>query len=620
MVVRVPGAGPREVRVIYVTDSPAWKPSYRVTFDDATDRAELEAWAVVDNVSGEDWNRVTVGVGSTSALSFRYDLHSVRVVERETLMDEAATVAAPPTGGSPYAVASAEVPLVAALDEASMERLLAADTAPPANEMASGARDTRVRSKARRKHQTYSAAPMSAGMGVGAASVAGAPRPATRRPPANPLDALVQQIEAQPGRVRIEGFARADDDDKRQAGMARAESLRDRLVARGVAAEKIEAASFGRVHPTQAVRLVAASVERTAAEQPKSDAGAEAEPSGSAYFVAPGPMSIERDHSAMVSLLRERVRAERVYYYDPVSERGSKDLAFRAVRIENPTEYTLDRGPFTVYAKGQFLGEGLSEPVPPKSTAFVPYALDRQVVVEPEISGREEIHRLLTVERGIVTAEMKSIRTTKLTLANRSEKDAVVFVRHAVPKGWKLAPTELPLERFGSSHLVRVEVPAKHSATVSLEETQPLVRTIDMHAADGAGSVALFVENQKGLPPALAERIQEVLALHRDVANVEQRLEMLEGQMREYRDRVDELNVQLVTLRRVRTATELSRHLAKKMEEISQRLQKATIEAADLREGLMTRRIRIQDAIAELTLDEEPTRTATEGRTSPPPS
>ena len=32
---------------------------------------------------------MTVGVGSTSALSFRYDLHSVRVVERETLGDGA---------------------------------------------------------------------------------------------------------------------------------------------------------------------------------------------------------------------------------------------------------------------------------------------------------------------------------------------------------------------------------------------------------------------------------------------------------------------------------------------------------------------------------------------------
>src|SRR5699024_11846198 len=59
---------PRELRISYVTESPAWKPSYRLKLS-KQGPARLEAWAVVDNVSGEDWKRVAVGVGSTSALS-----------------------------------------------------------------------------------------------------------------------------------------------------------------------------------------------------------------------------------------------------------------------------------------------------------------------------------------------------------------------------------------------------------------------------------------------------------------------------------------------------------------------------------------------------------------------
>src|SRR5262245_17049424 len=88
MVVALPSKQPREIKVSYVTDSPSWKPSYRVVLGKQPGRAELEAWAVVDNVSGEDWRRVQIGVGSTSALSFRFDLHSVRLVERESLGDE----------------------------------------------------------------------------------------------------------------------------------------------------------------------------------------------------------------------------------------------------------------------------------------------------------------------------------------------------------------------------------------------------------------------------------------------------------------------------------------------------------------------------------------------------
>ena len=101
---QMPSPAPRELKISYVTESPAWKPSYRLKLSDKG-KAQLEAWAVVDNVSGEDWKQVTVGVGSTSALSFRFDLHSVRFVERETLSDGQMLGLAPPTGGSPYTVA-----------------------------------------------------------------------------------------------------------------------------------------------------------------------------------------------------------------------------------------------------------------------------------------------------------------------------------------------------------------------------------------------------------------------------------------------------------------------------------------------------------------------------------
>ena len=69
--------------------------------------------------------------------------------------------------------------------------------------------------------------------------------------------------------------------------------------------------------------------------------------------------------------------------------------------------------------------------------------------------------------------------------------------------------------------------------------------------------------------------------------------------------RVDEINIQLVTLRKVPQAARLRRHLAKKMEEISERLQKSTIEMTDLKGQLMTLRIDLQDKLAELHLEKK---------------
>ena len=94
-------AAPREVVLTYVTDSPAWKPSYRVVVE-PSGKVGLQGWAIVDNTSGEDWRAVRVGVGASSALSFRYDLHSIRSVHRETLRTEDSFAKAPPRGGSIY--------------------------------------------------------------------------------------------------------------------------------------------------------------------------------------------------------------------------------------------------------------------------------------------------------------------------------------------------------------------------------------------------------------------------------------------------------------------------------------------------------------------------------------
>jgi hypothetical protein len=599
MIIYVPGKGRRELLVTYVTDSPSWKPSYRLELGKSKGRGQIEAWAVVDNVSGEDWKQVTVGVGSTSALSFRYDLHSVRLVERETLGDEQALAHAPPMGGSPYAVASTETPVVGELGGDLVDRL--SDGPDDARqEQGMVAMDQSERTDKSGRTAAMKRMPAAAPSAV---STAGAAAEHAAKPDAA-LNRLAAQINQQSGKVKLQGFGRSKDTDRDEASLRRANIVRDRLIALGVQADKLEAVGSSAVNDAQSVRIIGAALP-TMPQQAHQTPDESKEPAGNAYFVAGVPMTIEKNRSAMVSLMKRETSAERVYYYDPVSSRGSHDMAFQAVRIENPTDDTLDRGPFTVYAEGQFLGEGLSEAIPPHSIAFVPYALDRQVIVEPKMTDHEEVNHLVTIERGIVTAEMQAVRRTTFSVHNRGDKPATVYVRHAVAAGWTLRPTEFKLERLSGTYLFPVQVPARGAIEVSLEETQPALRTLDLHTSTGADSVGLYLKSNATIPAKLRQQLDEVLALYRQMATVEQKISTLGEQMNEYRTRVNELNDQLVTLRKVDRAQELSRHLAKKMQEISDRLQKATIESADLQQDLMTRRISVQDRLAELTLRPE---------------
>jgi hypothetical protein len=298
-------------------------------------------------------------------------------------------------------------------------------------------------------------------------------------------------------------------------------------------------------------------------------------------------------------MLSQDVIAKSVYYFDPISARGSEKFAFRAALLENPSEHTLDAGPFTVYADGQFLGEGLSDAIPAKSRAFIPFALDRTLVVETELGGREEIERLITIQRGMVTAEARSLKSTKLTLVNRGTAPALTYVRHFPAAAHTLVAPTSGFEKLRGAYLFPVTVPAGGSLTLAIEEATPIQKTVDVRTPGGVAELGLYLKTAKSLPEDLKQRLSQVLVMHRELVELDERLATIATQVEMYRARVDELNQQLVTLRRVPQAAELSRNLAKKMAEISERLQKATLDAAGVEGERLTRRVALEDRLAE---------------------
>ncbi|MEZ4366840.1 MAG: hypothetical protein R2939_11195 [Kofleriaceae bacterium] len=86
--IRLSGARSHDLLVSYVVAAPMWKPTYRVVLPaegEGDGHALLQAWAVVDNTSGEEWRDVSLALTSGAPIAFRYDLHSPRDVARPDL-------------------------------------------------------------------------------------------------------------------------------------------------------------------------------------------------------------------------------------------------------------------------------------------------------------------------------------------------------------------------------------------------------------------------------------------------------------------------------------------------------------------------------------------------------
>ncbi len=67
------GAGQREMVVSYTVAAPTWKTTYRVVLDEEG-KPFFQGWAIVDNVSEEDWKDVSLSLISGSPVSFIQNL------------------------------------------------------------------------------------------------------------------------------------------------------------------------------------------------------------------------------------------------------------------------------------------------------------------------------------------------------------------------------------------------------------------------------------------------------------------------------------------------------------------------------------------------------------------
>src|SRR5262249_1118884 len=147
----------------------------------------------------------------------------------------------------------------------------------------------------------------------------------------------------------------------------------------------------------------------------------------------------------------------------------------------------------------------LTEPIPPKSSAVVPYALDRQIVIERNENEDNKLSRLVTLQRGVLTAEVQHIRHQKMTITNRLPQLAKVYIRHTLKKGWKLPRAPGGFERVGDAHLFEVDLKPGEAKEVEISEATPMERTLDLNADVTLDMMKVYVESAVASPDLKAQ-------------------------------------------------------------------------------------------------------------------
>jgi hypothetical protein len=92
------GQGKRKVSIAYIAQTPVWKTSYRLVLDEK-EAPLLQGWAIVENTSDEDWDKVNLSLVSGRPISFTMDLYQPLYASRPVVQPELYSSLRPPVYG-----------------------------------------------------------------------------------------------------------------------------------------------------------------------------------------------------------------------------------------------------------------------------------------------------------------------------------------------------------------------------------------------------------------------------------------------------------------------------------------------------------------------------------------
>jgi hypothetical protein len=528
-----------DLAIGYLAETPVWRPSYRVVVT-PDGKADLQAWGIVQNLSGEDWNGVTLSLVAGAPLAFQSTLGTPVVPQRPVVTDQGEVVAVVPTG-------------VTSLD---LNEAAAAGT-------------------------TFAG-------GVPAAP-APAPEPAVASEQA---DYDKDEAEAEEGRPAGAGSGR-------------------RLSKKAEAPRPTAAQAPGMVTPMSASMpppppmAPPRPAPTLSAPRRLSDLAAVALEAGTTRYDIPYPVTVPNDSATMVLLTSQRVPGAAVLLFAP--EPGvdaSSSHPFRVARFTNTTPGLLERGPIAVFEKASFLGQGMLDPLPPRATATVPFALERSVAVTSERRVDQQGSRLFRIEAGQLYIERDLVQRTRYQIDNGGDRPMKLLVKHPRLPGARLfKPPAGTEDNVGTlTALVPTELRTRGKAELTVDErraNQEPVDWIDQLADDA-------VRGYLGDPranPAIAQKLKDAWVVRDALRKHTDEFTKLANERQELERLTDETRRSLRAIEKNPQAADLRQKLTKRLSDASTRIDAITKRSIELQMNIDEQQVRFRDAVQDLKLD-----------------
>lgn len=572
------GAGAREMLVSYTVAAPIWKTTYRVVLDDKGEPF-FQGWAVVDNVSDEDWVDVRLSLISGTPVSFIQPIQKPFYRYRPVIpvpddLRLSPQTYEPDTGESGGNSISGEVkdPSGAAV---------AGVNVTVTNE-ATGNVAVVVRTNDGGAFRTPFLPPGSYSVKVEAPGFRVAVYSGVRVTATRPTSL---EVDLDVGGVTETVTVTAGGAAAQERVNTSNNFLMDSVSGRGVGELKV---SVG---------------EAMMSGQSGVEAAAEGGEIGDLFeYRIEQPVTVRRDRSALIPILQTRMEGSRVSVF---RQSEGRQRPMSGLMLKNTSPLTLEGGALTVIDGDAYAGEALLERLKPKEERLVTFALDLGTL----ITVREEVENApvhaVRIINGTLYANRYHREKKIYTLRNQTERARTVYVEHPFRVGWelddKLTPT--PDGKTRSYYRFRVELGPNETRDFVVSERENGSETYALSNVT-PDLIQLFV-SRRYIDEATRAALQNILDIKARLAQANARAETVEREMAEIAADQKRLRENIGALNSTAEARQLITRYVQKADQQETRLEQLTKDKQTLSDERMRLQIQLDSTLRALALNRD---------------
>lgn len=306
------------------------------------------------------------------------------------------------------------------------------------------------------------------------------------------------------------------------------------------------------------------------------------------------PVALPRQQSAMLPIVAETVKGEKVSIYNAAVHAKHP---LNGLRLTNSTKLHLMQGPITVFDAGSYAGDAQIEDLPPGTERLLSYAVDLDTEVAQVTHGKPSELVSMKINRGVLQISNKQAREHIFTIKNSGRKEKKVLMEYPLDSTWKLTAPEKPTEKTRDRYRFSVAAVPGKPTELKIAEEQLIYSAIAITDIDD-GSLAVYLRG-KNISEEVRKAIADVRSrnaaineLRTQHARIEQQINVITQEQSRIRQNMQQLD----------RNSELYQRYVKKFGEQEDMVEKLRADAMTFQEQIDAKTRELNDFIGGLNV------------------